>query len=55
MLNIDVGNVNVQVKVAESVSKLLETYVDQRFATEMSALRNELRDRKIPDAQGAVE
>lgn len=55
VINLDIGSINMQIKLGEQLNGMLSTYVDQRLKTEVAAMETRLRQQPIPNAQGSVE
>lgn len=54
-VKLDIGALNLQVKLAEQFNGIVRDVVEDRISTEIRALESRLRDRPIPNPQSAVE
>lgn len=55
VLNIDIGSVNLQLKLADGITGIVEAALMPRVVAELKAMETRLRVQKIPNPQGAVE
>jgi hypothetical protein len=55
VVNLNIDTIAVQVKLADQLGGLLNTYVDQRISNEVRAMEARLRQQPIPNPQGSVE
>jgi hypothetical protein len=55
VVNVDIGAINLQIKLADQLSGMLNTYVDQRLGNELKAMEARLKQQMIPNPQGSVE
>lgn len=55
VVNIQLGDVTISVRLADQVERLMTGYVDRKIASDLSAMEQRLRSRPVPTSQGATE
>ncbi len=55
VLNVDIGNINLSLKLADGVSSLVEAALMPKIAAEIAAMEIRFRNQKIPNPQGSLE